>query len=109
MAGEGQGGFSLAEVLAAPTACSLLLTVALHLFPSLQRSVESVMLQLRVRRQLELCALAIVKDVRRAGFAQHGGAAHAVWIDKRQGAAPDSCLVVGYDLLCMRAAMRPGD
>lgn len=96
-AGGGQEGFSLPELLAALAASSLLLTVALHLFPSLQRSVEGAMLQLRLMRQLDLCALAIAKDVRRAGFSQQGGTAHTLWIDKRQGEPSGSCLVVGYD------------
>ncbi|WP_254304331.1 prepilin-type N-terminal cleavage/methylation domain-containing protein [Candidatus Sodalis sp. SoCistrobi] len=108
-AGGAQEGFSLPELLAALAACSLLLTVALHLFPSLQRSIEGAMLQLRLMRQLDLCALAIAKDVRRAGFSQQGGTPHTLWIDKRQGEPPGSCLVVGYDYLCAQRCARAVD
>lgn len=95
-AGEGCAGFSLPELLAALAAYSVLLTVALHLFPALHRGAEGAIRQLQLMRQLDLYALNMVKDLRRAGFSPQGKAGRALWIGRYLREPAGSCLVVGY-------------
>lgn len=47
-------------------------------------------------RQLDLYALNMVKDLRRAGFSPQGKAGRALWIGRYLREPAGSCLVVGY-------------
>ncbi len=92
----GQGGFSLVEALCALAITSMVLLGSLHFFPVLHRQCHGAMLQMQLTRQLEQSVLSIEKDLRRAGYCSPPCPGPAVFIARRHGETPGSCVILRY-------------
>jgi prepilin peptidase dependent protein B len=91
-------GFTLPEVLLAMTFGSLITLAAAKTLPVLRQQTADVGRLYRLEQVLRQLAFGIEKDLRRAGFCAGQCQGQALVIGNADGEAPNSCVIVAYDL-----------
>lgn len=91
-------GFTLPEVMLAMTFGSLIALGAAKTLPVLRQQTTDVGRHYRLEQVLRQLAFGIEKDLRRAGFCAGQCQGQALMIGNAEGEAPQSCVIVAYDL-----------
>ncbi|MCA4824068.1 MAG: prepilin peptidase-dependent protein [Serratia rubidaea] len=91
-------GFTLPEVLLAMAAGSLIILAAAKAYPALRQQSAAFLGAYQLELRLRQAAFGIEKDLRRAGFCAGTCIGRAMSIARHAGEAPDSCVIVAYDL-----------
>jgi prepilin peptidase dependent protein B len=91
-------GFTLPEVMLAMTFGSLIALAAAKTYPLLRQQSVSVGQHYRLESVLRQLAFGIEKDLRRTGFCAGQCQGRALFIDRAEGEATGSCVIIAYDL-----------